>query len=62
MASVSGPKGSKKNRKFGRNKVFCEAYRRSGRREKNKARRIERHLRIYPGDGCAREALNKLFG
>jgi hypothetical protein len=36
-------KGGKKNRKWGRNKVKCERYRREGRREKNKARKAARH-------------------
>ena len=39
------PKGGKKNRKYGRNKKFCEKYRNENRREKNKALRIEREDR-----------------
>ena len=33
-------KGGKKNRKYGRNKVKCERYRRQKIREKNKIKRI----------------------
>ncbi len=33
------------NRKFGRNRVKCERYRREGRRESNKARRAARRKR-----------------
>lgn len=39
------PKGGKKNRKYGRNKKFCEKYRNENRREKNKTLRIEREAR-----------------
>jgi hypothetical protein len=35
-------KSSQKGRKIGRNKQKCEAYRKAGTREKNKARRIAR--------------------
>jgi len=54
------PKGGKKNRKHGRNKTGCERYRREGRREKNKARRLRRHLRHNPQDRTARFALKRL--
>jgi hypothetical protein len=37
--------GKKGSRKYGRNKVKCERYRREGRREKNKARRAEKRER-----------------
>ena len=36
----------KKNQKHGRNKRWCEAYRLRGQREKNKARKAERHRRL----------------
>lgn len=62
MARPAGgkPKGGKKNRKHGRNKAFGERYRREGRREKNKARRLRRHLRHNPQDRMARSALKRL--
>ena len=40
------------NKKFGRNKAFCEAYRLRGMREINKRRRIEAHKRRHPNDDC----------
>jgi hypothetical protein len=42
---VGERKGGKKNRKFGRNRAKCEAYRLAGRREANKVRRIVRDAR-----------------
>lgn len=52
MAHPTGrkAKSGKKNRKWGRNKAFCERYRREGRQELNRIRRIKRHLRKYPND------------
>lgn len=40
-------KGGKKNRKYGRNKKWCERYRAEGRREKNKAAKQARHRKRY---------------
>lgn len=53
-------KGGKKNRKYGRNKTVCERYSREGREEKNKARRLRRHLKKYPEDGEATKALKAI--
>ena len=39
------PKKGKKNRKQGRNKVFCAKYKAENREAKNKARNIEREKR-----------------
>jgi hypothetical protein len=36
---------SNKNRKYGRNKVKCAAYKAAGRREKNKARKMAKRVR-----------------
>jgi hypothetical protein len=41
-------------RKYDRNRVWCEAYRRRGQREKNQAIRLRKHLVRHPMDGCAR--------
>ena len=38
-------RGGRKNRKFGRNRAKCQAYRLAGRREANKVRRILRDAR-----------------
>jgi len=39
------PKGGKKNRKHGRNRKWCEAYRARGQREINKARKAAKVAR-----------------
>jgi hypothetical protein len=36
-------RGGKKQRKYGRNKLKCQVYRESGRRFKNKLRRVLKH-------------------
>lgn len=36
-----------KNRKYGRNAKWCDAYKVSGTREKNKARKLARHIKRY---------------
>lgn len=51
------PKGGKKNRKWGGNKTACERYRLDGRQEKNRERRIKRHLKQHPNDLQNLEAL-----
>jgi hypothetical protein len=55
MASKTG-----KSKKMGRNKIVCAAYRNSNRREKNKARRVRRHLLRFPGDLVAKGCLEGL--
>lgn len=50
-------KGGKKGRKIGRNKICCATYRAENRREKNRIRRIKRHVRKYPNDTQARNCL-----
>lgn len=42
-AKKKSAKGGKKNRKHGRNKVFCEKYRSENRRARNKERKRIRH-------------------
>lgn len=42
----AGGKASKK----GRNKKFCEVYRLEGRREKNKKKKLLRHIKKHPND------------
>lgn len=54
---ISRKKG-KKNRKWKRNKSFCERYFREGRQERNRKRRILRHLKRFPNDYAARAALD----
>jgi hypothetical protein len=38
-------KGGKKNRKYGRNRKWCEAYRARGQKEINKARKQKRRAK-----------------
>lgn len=45
-----GAKKSQKGRKIGRNKKWCEAYRARDQRGINKAIKLARHLRRFPGD------------
>lgn len=44
------------NKTHGRNAAWCKAYRLRGQREKNKLKRLARHLSHHPGDKCAEEA------
>ena len=45
------------SRKTGRNQQFCANYKTVGRREVNKRRKIERHLKSHPSDRQAKRAL-----
>ena len=45
------------NRKLGRNKKGCEAYRAMGTRERNKKVKMLRHIKRFPAD---RQAKNRL--
>jgi len=54
--------GKTKGRKIGRNKTFCENYKRTKRREHNKGRRLVKYLRKHPQDLVARKALRKISG
>lgn len=53
-------KGGKKNRKYLRNKPFCERYAKEGRRERNKAKKLKRHMKKYPDDQQAAKCLKGL--
>lgn len=53
-------KKGKKNAKHGRNTFKCRAYSSSNRREKNKVKRVKRHLAHHPQDACARHCLAAL--
>mgnify|MGYP001412824509 CR=1 FL=1 len=47
-------------RKYDRNKVWCQAYRARGQREKNKAVRLRKHIVRHPADHCAVDALSRV--
>jgi len=49
-------------RKYGRNKVWCENYRRDGTREKNKAIRLAKHLARFPDDLVAKHRHQVTYG
>ena len=54
-------KSGKKHRKHDRNKKWCLAYSGRKQREKNKARRIRKHLLRFPADHIAVTALQNCF-
>jgi hypothetical protein len=54
---MSGAKDSKKQRKVGRNADFCKYYALTHRREKNKIKKLVKHLAKFDGDACAKAAL-----
>ena len=43
-------KSGKKHRKHNRNKICCEVYKKCGRQEINKAKKIARHQKAHPND------------
>jgi hypothetical protein len=50
-------KKSKKQRKLGRNAVYCQYYAATNRREKNKIKTLNKHLARFPDDKVALKAL-----
>jgi hypothetical protein len=57
---VQKAKKTKKHRKHGRNKLSCQRYVSEKRREKNKVRRLKKHIKRYDTNGndkCAQECL-----
>jgi ribosomal protein S15P/S13E len=50
MATQQKYKGGKKSRKLGRNKSACAVYEAGCVRERNKIRKMKRHLRRHPAD------------
>jgi hypothetical protein len=57
VKSVGGKaKKTKKGRKTGRNKLSCLRYKLEHRREKNKLRRLLRHIKKHIADNCAIQA------
>jgi len=47
------------NRKHGRNKIKCERYFREHRKEKNKIKKIAKHLKFHINDKKAQSYLNR---
>lgn len=54
---MSGAKDSKKQRKVGRNAIYCKAYANTNRREKNKIKKLAKHLAKFANDDCAKNAV-----
>lgn len=54
MAGIKA-KGGKKNRKYGNNRAWCEAYRKRGQREINKRKKIAKHKKRFPNDGVVKQ-------
>lgn len=54
---MSGAKDSKKQRKVGRNALYCKAYANTNRREKNKLKKLAKHLAKFGNDNCAKVAV-----
>ena len=57
MAGLHKAKKSKKNRKVGRNSNYCLVYKNTNRREKNKVKKLMKHLAKFTNDNCAKVAL-----
>ena len=47
-------------KKAGRNRAWCEAYRKAGTREINKRKKLERRIKRFPNDKGAERALARL--
>ena len=58
--SYQRKKGSRGVRKYGRARTKCEQYRREHKREKNKIKKILRHLRKHPNDNRSRSHIKRL--
>lgn len=54
--SSSNKKG---NRKYDRNRPWCEAYRKRNQRERNQLRGLRKHSARFPKDACAARAIER---
>ena len=61
MSGLHKAKSSKKNRKHGRNTTDCLRYKNEQRCEKNKAKRLVKHLAKFGNDNCAKVALGNVY-
>ena len=53
-------KAGGKSKKAGRDLIRCKVYRGQMRRDKNKLRRLHKHLKRFPNDHCATGAVGNL--
>lgn len=56
---MAGSQG-KKSKKAGRSVIACQSYKNSNRRERNKIKRIQKHLKKQPSDVKAEEHIGRL--
>lgn len=54
---MSKANGSNKMRKVGRNSIACKVYANTNRREKNKIKKLVKHLVKFANDDCAKNAV-----
>lgn len=57
-SGVTRKKG-KKTRKYDRNRKWCQSYRNRNQREKNKVKKLRRHLVRFPGDKVAAKVVER---
>jgi hypothetical protein len=57
MAGLQKAKKTKKQRKYGRNAAYCLTYKNTNRREKNKIKKLVKHLVKFANDDCAKNAI-----
>lgn len=55
-------KEGKKQRKFGRNTDYCKTYSMAGVEDKNRRRKMRRHMRRNPGDLQNKTRFESTFG
>ncbi len=55
------PKGGKKGgKKYGRNRKYCEAYRRNNLKERHKIAKLRKYLKTHPNDKQAAVRIEQL--
>ena len=52
-------KTGKKQRKYDRNRKWCQSYRNRNQREKNKVKKVRRHLARFPNDKVAAKVIER---
>ncbi len=57
---MAGAKATKKQRKWGRNALFCQNYKNRNQRERNKLVRLKKHLLRFTNDLVASAAVERV--
>lgn len=60
MAEGGGSRG--KGRKVGRNRDYCDIYKKAGLQDKHRKRRMRTHLRDHPNDSQAANNFERTYG